>query len=519
MAMDDTLTHRSHSLGTSELTQWLFGTAVAALAIWLVLLVQRKFFQPQTKKEPPGPWALPLVGTLGISNTASLFRKSVEWAKLYGPIFRVRIGTANVVILNDMEHIKKFYSSKEGVIRPTNAIIDELRHGATIVTGVSNLNGKAWTQNRNFSLRVFGDLGFGHPSMEDHIMEELQDLVSQISDNAGGFINLKGYVIASVANVIAALLFGRRFNWGDDKHDFLVKHLRNVLDGFESGLVVENKPNWLSTITASLPISKPGVMRRSRILLQEFVRDQIREHKNTLPQDFNRDFIDGYLKKTMEQQSKTESYFDERHLLGNISEFLVTGTGPASMRIFWMLHICAQNPDSVQSRIQKEIDDVIGRQRQPKWEDRQAMPFTMATLKETMRWKTLRPIGGSRGIQENTFIGDYFIPKGTIVLLNSRTVHRNPDYWNNPDEFDPTRFLTSDGTELVKNEESFLAFGAGRRNCLGQNLGYVQLFLYITTLLQKFSVFPEDGHQAPDIGSLDTTTDDPRLQKLRFVLR
>ncbi|KAG0428389.1 hypothetical protein HPB47_024622 [Ixodes persulcatus] len=332
--------------------------------------------------------------------------------------------------------------------------------GKTVCVCVSNLNGKAWTQNRNFSLRVFGDLGFGHPSMEDHIMEELQDLVSQISDNAGGLIDVKEYVIASVANVIAALLFGRRFNRGDAKHDFLVKHLRNVLDGFESGLVVENKPNWLSTIMASLPISKPGVMRKSRILLQEFVREQIREHKNTLPQDFNRDFIDGYLKKTMEQQSKTESYFDEHHLLGNISEFLVTGTGPASMRIFWMLHICAQNPDSVQSRIQKEIDDVVGRQRQPKWEDRQAMPFTMATLKETMRWKTLRPVGGSRGIQENTFIGDYFIPKGTIVLLNSRTVHRNPDYWNNPDEFDPTRFLTGDGTELVKNEESFLAFGA-----------------------------------------------------------
>lgn len=84
----DLLCHFSPFLQTSELTQWLFGTAVAALAIWLVLLVQRKFFQPQTKKEPPGPWALPLVGTLGISNTASLFRKSVEWAKLYGPIFR-----------------------------------------------------------------------------------------------------------------------------------------------------------------------------------------------------------------------------------------------------------------------------------------------------------------------------------------------------------------------------------------------------------------------------------------------
>ncbi|CAN7947486.1 unnamed protein product, partial [Ixodes pacificus] len=152
----------------------------------------------------------------------------------------------------------------------------------------------------------------------------------------------------------------------------------------------------------------------------------------------------------------------EENLLGNTAEFLLSGTGPSSTRIFWILHICAQNPNSLQNKIQKEIDDVVGRHRPPTWEDRKQMPFTMASLKETLRWMSIGSIGGSRGVLEDTFIGDYHIPKGTIFLLNLRAVLRDPVHWNNSDVFDPARFVTNDSTGVGKNENAFVPFGVGK---------------------------------------------------------
>ncbi|KAG0428385.1 hypothetical protein HPB47_024618, partial [Ixodes persulcatus] len=349
--------------------------------------------------------------------------------------------------------------------------------------------------------------------------EELQDLVDQISKTEGCLINVRDYITDSVANVTAGLMFGSRFDIGDAKRDYLVKLIKNVLYRSESGLMVERKPKWLRTVIANLPLNRAGLMQKSRLMIQEIVREKITEHKSTLNPDFNRDFIDGYLEKIREHHADPSSPFNEENLLGNTAEFLLSGTGPSSTRIFWFLHICAQNPNSVQSEIQKEIDDVVGRHRSPTWEDRKQMPFTMASLKETLRWMSIGSIGGSRGVLEDTFIDDYLIPKGTIVLLNLRAVLRNPVHWNNPDVFDPARFMTNDSTEVGKNENAFVPFGVGRRSCPGQILGIVEMFLYIATLLQKFSVFPEYGDQLDSMGSPDATPDDPPFKRLRFVSR
>ncbi|XP_002434582.3 cytochrome P450 2J5 [Ixodes scapularis] len=369
------------------------------------------------------------------------------------------IGAAGVVVLNDMESINEFYCSRDGVHRSPEAIFFELTRGTM---GMSNLDGKEWTENRSFSMRVFRDLGFGKTSMEQHIMEELQELVRQISDTTGSLISVLDYMIPSMSNVIAALLFGKRFELGDAKRDYVAKHLRRLLDGLNAGPVVEDKPKWLCRVTTALPFTRLGLMRRSRLKLQEFIKDQIREHRSTLHPDINRDYIDGYLKKMKERHCEPVSSFQENYLLGNTVESLVGGSGPSSFRVFWLFHVCAQNPITVQSRIQKEIDDVVGHWRRPTWQDRKAMPFTMACLQEILRWKSLTPVGNQRGVLEDTFIGGYLIPKGSTVLLNSMGVHRNQEHWESPDEFDASRFLTNDDANLAKKYDHFVPFGLGR---------------------------------------------------------
>lgn len=81
---------------------------------------------------------------------------------------------------------------------------------------------------------------------------------------------------------------------------------------------------------------------------------------------------------------------------GHLLVLMSAGTIPVSNSIVWYLLNCADKP-SLQNRIREEIDTVIGRQRAPAWEDRYRMPFTMACIWETYRWRTINPIGLPRG--------------------------------------------------------------------------------------------------------------------------
>ncbi|CAN8004700.1 unnamed protein product [Ixodes hexagonus] len=144
-----------------------------------------------------------------------------------------------------------------------------------------------------------------------------------------------------------------------------------------------------------------------------------------------------------------------------MAELFLGSVVNAPALIHWLLLVCAQNPDRIEARIQKEIDNFVGHERQPTWEDSTAMPFTMASVLEITRWKVNIPVGMPRGVQEDTFVGQYLIPKGTMVLTNVMGVHRDPALWKNPDEFDPTRFLTDDGGELLKKPEQHIAFSLG----------------------------------------------------------
>ncbi|XP_042146115.1 cytochrome P450 2U1 [Ixodes scapularis] len=162
----------------------------------------------------------------------------------------------------------------------------------------------------------------------------------------------------------------------------------------------------------------------------------------------------------------------------------------------------------VQAKIQQEIDRVVGRERQPMWEDRYQMPFTMATIWEMQRWRT----------DKDVELAGYVIPKGTIMMANIWAVNMNADLWDDPETFRPERFIEQGGSKLRPKLDYFIPFSVGKRMCPGEALAPVEIFLFTTGILQKFTVLPEDGK------TIDLTVDSgafssPKYQKLRFLPR
>lgn len=111
---------------------------------------------------------------------------------------------------------------------------------------------------------------------------------------------------------------------------------------------------------------------------------------------------------------------------------------------------------------------------------------------------------------QDSEIGGYFIPKGYHILVNLWAIHNDTDYWTEPEKFQPSRFLSADGTKIVSNESyapfavgmfSIFAllinvviefdkfcFVSGKRACPGEALALVEVFLYTAAILQRFTI-------------------------------
>ncbi|XP_042145607.1 cytochrome P450 2C28 [Ixodes scapularis] len=486
-------------------------SVLACLLLWLVWSRSRR--HPNWNKLPPGPKGLPLVGNLPFLSKCFDPAQCKAWAEKYGPVFRINMGPGNVVILNDFNSIKKYFCKPEVLYRPSDWI---LTHSG--VVGVATINGKAWVDNRRFCMQVLRDLGVGKKSMEKHIQEESQYLVEKIAETKGRATDAQEFLTPSVSNNITALVFGRRYPYENASRKYMDDRLERVIKVLSRGSIVGILPAWVFSILVRIPSTTSNVIKTIADDLLGYASQKVKEHLESSELRAERDFIDRYLSKIKENDWNPDSSFTMNHLLGNVLSFFIAASNTVRTSVQWHMLCLAANRDTLQLRIQREIDEAVGKDRAPTWEDRDKMPFTVASIWEMYRWRTDSPFGVPRAAGEDTFFGEYFIPKGTIVMANFRAVHSNPKLWKNPERFDPTRFLTEGGAHLAPKPDYLIPFSVGKRMCPGETLTTVEIFLYLTSLLQRFDILPEEG-KAINLAPVSVTFNIPFPQKLRFVPR
>jgi len=98
------------------------------------------------------------------------------------------------------------------------------------------------------------------------------------------------------------------------------------------------------------------------------------------------------------------------------------------------------HPDA-REKSQDEIDAVVGSERLPEPEDRTALPYLEALLKEVYRWNPPVPLVLPRRVTEENTYDSYTIPAGSMIMLNVWAIGRDPDYYEDPGVFKPERFL------------------------------------------------------------------------------
>jgi len=194
-------------------------------------------------------------------------------------------------------------------------------------------------------------------------------------------------------------------------------------------------------------------------------------------------------------------------------DFFQAGIETVNSTLCWACLLLARHPE-VQARLQADIDAHVGCE-PLRWADRQSLPYLVATINEIHRFGTVTNVSVPHYTSfQSACIGEYVIPQNSLVLPDIYHVHHDPAYWREPDTFRPERFLDAAG-QLV-HEPRLLAFGTGRRSCIGDSLARMEVFLFLGGLLQAFSLQLPVGSPPPDLTPQAGVTYKPHSYRLRF---
>ena len=162
--------------------------------------------------------------------------------------------------------------------------------------------------------------------------------------------------------------------------------------------------------------------------------DNKREEQNSVTKT-RKDLLDLFLEAV---DDETGNGMDEEELFANLLVFFLAGHDTSSTALSWIFYLLAQHPD-VQEKLRNEVKETL-EEREVCWETYDSMKYLAAVVNETLRLRTIGPIFGRRAIQDDNILG-YNVPSGSLIIISVYSLHHNPEYWEEPDTFNPDRFL------------------------------------------------------------------------------
>jgi cytochrome P450 len=224
-----------------------------------------------------------------------------------------------------------------------------------------------------------------------------------------------------------------------------------------------------------LPTARNREFRREKALLDRVVLELIAQRRREAP----RNDVLGRLLAAQDEDSGAG--MTDEQLRDEVITLLTAGHETGGAALAWSLYLLAQHPEA-QEQLYDEVKGHLGG-RLPGVTDMPQLPLATAVFEESMR---LYPPawGMPRETLAEDVICGYPIPKKATVVLSQLLIHRHPDFWTEPDKFDPARFLGEAANQRAKF--AFFPFGGGPRLCIGNNMAMLEGPLALATLVQNF---------------------------------
>lgn len=188
------------------------------------------------------------------------------------------------------------------------------------------------------------------------------------------------------------------------------------------------------------------------------------------------------------RDEETGEGMPDKQMRDEIATLLLGGYETTSNQLSWTWYELSRNPD-IEAKLHEEIDRVLG-DRLPTVEDVPKLEYTTRVLEETLR---LYPVPWlERRAARSDTIGGYQIKAGSLIYISPYLTHRHPDFWDDPERFDPDRF-TQDRA-AARPRFAYFPFGGGPRQCIGNRLALLEAQLTLATIAQRYRLRMVPGH-------------------------
>ncbi|XP_025030630.1 cytochrome P450 2H2-like [Python bivittatus] len=442
-------------------------TWAGALLLLCIFFTLFSSFQIYKKKGqlPPGPTPWPFLGNLLQRDVLPIRKSYKKLSEKYGPIFTVWITSKPLVVLCGYEVVKDAlldHAEEFGgrIQMPVNRRMVQNK-------GLATNDDNKWRELRRFTLSTLRDFGMGKKRMSERVQEEALCLAEEVATTKGQPFDPRRRFTSAVSNVICAVVFGNRFDYEDQIF-------------IENQQIMESQIRWLQSFLALVYNTVPKIM-------------------DYFPGQHKKSFADAEKVCDYIEQNSSEVIYTPDDLVSAVFGLFVAGTITTSLALLYSLLVMAKFPH-IQAKVQQEIDEVVGANHTPSMEDRLKMPFTNAVIHEVQRYQKGSLEFFPRATTCDTKFHGYNIPKYTAVTPMLSSVHFDPLHWETPEKFNPDHFLDEKGQ--FRKRDAFMPFSAGKRACPGEALARMELFLFFSTLLQKFTFHLVGDTKDTDVMSL-----------------
>lgn len=456
---------------------------------------------------PPGPPPLPFIGNKLQIPQSKPWVKFQEWAQTYGPIYTIWIGRRPTLILSDpavaaelLEVRSSKYSSRPRMV----AMGELLWNNASILVQPYS---KQWSVRRRLlhmamtpkALRLYKPVQ----------QAEAARLAYNLLGRPGDYVKL---IETFTSSVVFCVAYGHRI----DSLNARVIRQRFEFMQYSASLNVPGR-----YLVESLPLLKhvPDVLapwkadikehgRReaaANMALTEIVKGDVARAQATGTAD---QLPDSLCKLLLEMRATENIPLSDRDFSFLPASLFGAGSDTTASTLCSAFLALVTHPETLRAA-HRELDEVIGPDRTPTFEDEARLPYIRAFCKEVLRWRPVAVLGGTpHASTEDDHYNGHFIPAGTTVLGNSWAINLNEEYYPNPHHFNPLRFLDENVAARAKgiptadyevggkghpNKSGHSSFGWGRRICPGANLALNSLFIAVSTMLWAYDIKPIPG--------------------------
>ncbi|KAI6183427.1 (pine wood nematode) hypothetical protein [Aphelenchoides bicaudatus] len=421
---------------------------------------------------PPGPFPLPIIGNFHSFWWKQRWEhKFLEWRSQYGNVYTYWFGFNPIIAINDYKTAHDLFV-KDGETFADRAATEPLDHATRGgLYGIIESSGPLWKDQRRFALRVLRDFGLGKNMMENRILDEIQTLFANTDreiETGVEEIDFHHHTDIAVGSVINNVVNGFSFTANNKEKEFY-----KLKDTTEKMMKSFARPSVnlasIYPLLAKLPPCKEPFNELVSLFneVTYFLDGIIDEHIKT--QDYSeeaepRDFIDAYLTEMNRCKERGAVAFLIRY------------------------------PEA-QKRMQAELDQVVGNDQMVTVSHKTQLPYTQAVVMELQRVANILPQNVPRRTTRDVEVAGYKLKKGTVILPQISVILIDPNLYKDPREFNPARFIDEKGQ--LKRADEVIPFSIGKRQCLGEGLARMELFLFIANIFHKYEFLP--GKQPPTL--------------------